>query len=354
MLPKEKWLKILVTAAYIVIGAGALYLFLGKLLPLILPFLLAFVLGGMLRSPAKRLSQRLGLPRRVVGVILLAVVIFFLGFVIFLLANRFLSEAQRLFVGLGENSESIIAYVSRLLKLFEEKFPFVYEALDREVINGTVTEMLKGLLSALSAFIAELLASFVGGLPDIGLFFGVFVIASFYFAADFDRITEAIKNLPPKKYRERLCLGANHLRCACVGYLKAYGIITLVTFALLFVGFLFLRVSYATTLAVTVALLDMLPIIGAGTVLVPFGIGTLILGNYPLGIGIFVLFGVVTLVREFLEPRLIGKSMGIHPLLTLVAMYGGYKLFGIRGLILLPIILNLTKSFFNYTPKSDL
>lgn len=344
MLPNQKWAKILIAAAYAVLVAGLVYLFFGSILSLLLPFIFAFFLGYIVQSPAESLQKRIRLPRRVIGVIIVLILIFFLGFVIFLLANQLISEVQRLFEKLSANSESIIQGASDLLGELEKKLPFIYEYLDRDVINGTVTEVVKNLITSLSTSLAGLLTAFVGKLPDIGLFFVVFVIASLYFAADFKAINTALITLVPEKLREKLSFAADRMRSTGAGYLKAYSIILLITFAELFVGFLILGVSYSTTLAIVIAVLDMLPVIGTGTVLVPWGLICLLGGKYTLGIGLLILFGVITLVREFIEPRIIGRSIGMHPLLTLAAMYAGYKLFGLVGILLLPLLVNLAKT----------
>ena len=111
----------------------------------------------------------------------------------------------------------------------------------------------------------------------------------------------------------------------------------LITFVELFVGFLILQVDYAFVLAILIAFVDFLPVLGTGAILAPWGIIALLTKNYFLGIGIIVLFVVMTVIRQIIEPKIVGKSLGVHPILTLIAIYLGYKLFGIVGMIFLPI-----------------
>ncbi len=344
-LPKEKWAKILVISAFTILAGAGIYLFFGKLLSILLPFVLAFGIGRMLQTPIQKLRERIKLPKAFLGFILVSVVIFFIGFVCFLFVNQLVAEFQRLFEKLSRNSEGILSSVAALLDETERKFPFIYEYLDRDVIKGSVTEVIKNTLTSLTSRLAEVLTAFVRGLPDIGLFFVVFVIASYYFTMDNDRISKALSDLMPKKLKNKLSTALKELRCACAGYIKAYAIILLITFAQLFVGFLVLKINYATTLAIIIALLDMLPVIGTGTILVPWGIISLLFGNYRIGTGILILFGIISVVREVIEPKIIGSSIGMHPLLTLVAMYVGYKLFGLWGLIILPLVVIPLRSF---------
>ena len=355
ILPKERWAKLLVLSAYILLAVLAVFLFMGRLFTLFMPFVFAFFVGWMLRSPTEKLHRCFGIPRKIVGFILVSVVIFFIGFVVFLLANQLISEAQRLFEKLSESSGKILSDAAKLLDRAGEKFPFIYEHLDRDVINGSLTEVLKNIISSLSGSLAQLLTAFVTGLPDIGLFFVVFVIASFYFAMDLDAILSLLGALIPKRAKQSLKKTAARLKSTGIGYIKAYSVILLITFAQLFVGFLILKVNYATTLALVIALLDMLPVIGTGTLLIPWGIGAVITGRVGLGIGILVLFGIITVVREVIEPKIIGSTIGMHPLLTLVAMYSGYKLLGIWGILIFPPALDLAKTLLiDYTPKTDI
>ena len=355
ILPKEKWARILVTCAYIVLTGVGVYLFFGKILSLLAPFLAAFLLGWALFSPAKKLQHRTGINRKILSFILVLILILFIGFVLFLFANQLISEAQKLFERLSKNSSNILSSAADFLDTLGEKFPFIYEYLDREVINGTITEVIKNLITSLSSYLATSLTAVVTKLPDISLFFVVFVIASFYFAIDFPNITESLKNYIPKRFKKISVGITEKTKGILTSYIKAYGILLLVTFALLFVGFLILQINYATTLAIIISLLDMLPVIGTGTVLIPWAIISMIMGGMPRGIGLLILYGVITVIREAIEPKIIGKSIGMHPLLTLISMYAGYKLFGLWGILLLPPITNLTKVLFNnYTPKSKI
>jgi predicted PurR-regulated permease PerM len=120
--------------------------------------------------------------------------------------------------------------------------------------------------------------------------------------------------------------------------LKGYLILSGIVFALLYGGFLILRVQNAVSIAFIIALADMLPILGTGTVMIPWAVVSALLGNYYFGIALAVLFVIIVIIRNFLEPKIIGKQIGINSLFTLIAMFLGLKLFGIVGLILFPII----------------
>ena len=124
-------------------------------------------------------------------------------------------------------------------------------------------------------------------------------------------------------------------------WVRAYFILFLITFAALLIGFMILRVDYALLMALVGALVDILPVVGVGLIFVPWGIFSLIGGNTFLGAGLFILYGAISLLRQLVEPHIVGGSIGVHPLLTLVAMYVGFRLFGIAGMIILPGVLGV-------------
>ncbi len=129
--------------------------------------------------------------------------------------------------------------------------------------------------------------------------------------------------------------------------IKGYAILMLMTFLELLAGFLILRVKYALLLSLLIAVIDILPVLGTGTVLIPWGIAGLILKNTALGIGILVLYAVITVIRNFAEPKIIGKQIGINPLFTLLSMFIGIKLLGFAGVIIFPTALIVTVKYYS-------
>ena len=128
----------------------------------------------------------------------------------------------------------------------------------------------------------------------------------------------------------------------------------LITFAITLFGLLILGVNGAFVIALLIALLDILPIIGVGTVLIPWSIIGFAIGNHKLGIGLLALFAVNSVVRELLEPRIVGKSLNIHPLLMLALIYVGYALFGLQGLLMIPVIAVLIGFFIKKNDTTEI
>ena len=136
---------------------------------------------------------------------------------------------------------------------------------------------------------------------------------------------------------------AKCLRSTFWKWLKAESILCLVTFCMLLIGFLYLRLDYALLTAVVVAVIDALPVLGTGTVLIPWSVFHLLLGSAPKGLALLALYAIILLVRSLLEPRLMAAQVGLPSLTALLAMYLGFCLFGVGGMLLLPVALLFVK-----------
>lgn len=170
--------------------------------------------------------------------------------------------------------------------------------------------------------------------------------SSCYIAADYRKLIKFVRGLCGDKiYRNALKI-KNILVNSVFKFAKGYLIILGITFAELFLGFTVFKIRYALTLAAIISVIDILPVLGTGTVLIPWAAAEFILGNTAKGAGLAVLYLIITAVRNFAEPKIIGKQMGIKPLFTLLAMFVGIKLFGIAGIFILPITLIVVIEYY--------
>ena len=196
---------------------------------------------------------------------------------------------------------------------------------------------------SLSQRLTSFIASVITALPDIIVTLIVLALSLFYFAKDYDKIGNLIIEKLPKRLGNILLIFKNDVLHVVSKYIKSYVILLLLTFSELISGFLILGIKNSFILALIISIADMLPILGAGTVLVPWSIIMLIMGDYRLAIGLFILAGVTYFSRQFLEPKILSDQMNIHPLITLFAMYAGLKLAGFFGLIVAPIVAFIIK-----------
>ena len=284
--------------------------------------------------------------RPVISILLIAVILGVAGLLVF----GVVTEGWQFLSSVIESGE--LKYIlTKILNPFEGSFGSEYG----EEIASWLTNALGSLISSLLSSVTEVLTAFASAVPKILIFTAVTVISSVYFSADLEHINAAVKAVTPKKITSVLVNFKNNSLKVLLKYLKAYSVLCLISFTVMIMGFLFLRVDYALLIAFIVALLDMLPVIGVGTVLVPWSIFSFVTGDVRMGVGLLALFLANELIRQFAEPRILGKSLGIHPLVTLVVLYLGYSLLGVIGLLLLPVASVLINIFIvkNSAPEVE-
>jgi len=312
------------------LGVGVLgFLFFKYVFFAVLPFLIAWAIAFSTRPLAIFLSSKTKIPTkalRVILTILLTVLVLgLIGVCVWLLAL----ELWKLLSRLGDLN-GLKAFIESMLSggVFGELFSTFGETL-----SGAFYEVAVSLLSG----IGGALSGFVGAVPKLLIFLLVTVISSIYFALDLDWVNNGVKGLlPPVAYKWLVSFKDGFFSVG-IGYIRSYLLLMVITFSIMLVGLFLLKVPYALLLAVIIAFLDLLPVIGVGTVIIPWSVYELLMGNTTLAIGLLVLFVLNEVVRQFAEPKIIGKSLGVHPIITLALLYVGYSLFGFIGILLVPI-----------------
>ncbi len=319
------------------------------LLPPALPFIIALAVASLVRPASKWCKDHLGIGARPVSVVIILGLLGLICFLIWATGTRLIEETGKFLIALSENSHSEDSPLGRLTAMFEglrEKLPLS----DKESSVDLYTlamGFIKSGTEKISSAAAAGVASFIKKLPSAIITWGICFIAMFYLTLDYDRAAKAVKDFLPSGTGDKIVNGYRKVSDALWKYLKAYLTIMLVTFAELYLGFTLLRVEYSLLFAIVTSIVDILPILGVGTVLIPWGIAALLLGNLNLGIGLFILYAVVCLIRQFLEPKIVGDFIGTHPLVALMGVYFGLKLFGFAGMIAAPIVLYLMKALKN-------
>ncbi len=359
---KFNWERAAAIALCAALGTMGVCLAFRYLLPLLLPFLIAWGLSLIVRPLSARLSQRFRLSQKAFAVLLLLLLLGGSVLLLSLSVSRLFRELQALLSRMLTENGSFSDAVLESMDYFEvltSRLGLLGEGGEHEGLsafrasfNEMVSEMIGSFFNALSAGLPALAGRVIGALPTVFLVLIVTVISGFYFCIDGDSIGHALSGLLPKSLRQRLPAWQCSVRRVSWKYLRAYLILLLLTFAELFIGFSILRIEYAFLLALVVAVVDMLPVLGVGTVLVPWAAVMLLQKNFYLGFGLLILYGAVLILRQISEPKLVGKSLGLHPLLTLFASYAGWKLLGLLGMIFGPMLALLAKSLSEQLRKS--
>ena len=323
------------------------YLSLKYLLAVLLPFAIGFLAAALLNTPVRYLSRKAGLSTRFTAVV--AVILFYTtaGVLISLAGVKLFVAAGNLFLRLP------LFYNETVAPLLSDFFDFaggILEKFDGSAVSGYETIFsdaeisLGSAISALSVKVLGYISSVASDLPMFVVGVLLTVISTFFFAADYGNITRFLLSLLPKKSGEKLLKTKKCLYTVLLKYFKSYFLIMLITFAELSLGLTVCNINNAFLLAFIISLVDILPVLGTGIVLVPWAIIELLNKNYPLGIKLLIVYGAVTVVRNVIEPKIVGREVGLHPALTLISMYVGTKLFGFIGLFALPIALSVMKS----------
>ena len=170
------------------------------------------------------------------------------------------------------------------------------------------------------------------------------VIALFYLFFDASGVLSQMRFFLSEDSLTRLRVGMMRIREAVGRCMRAYLLLTFLTFSELLAGMLILNVSRPVLVAFVIALVDLLPVLGVGTVLIPWSIFAFIGGDMFRGIGLLILFGAMYAIRQFAEPRIVGDTIGVHPFFMLIAVFAGFRLFGLGGVLLVPILLYVAKA----------
>ena len=237
--------------------------------------------------------------------------------------------------------------------MLTERFSFLQKITSAEAIqqlgidiDRLLNNTLNSLMSSLSGSLPSAAANLASIIPEALLFVAILLISAFYFSTDSKAISKALVSLLPDKWQEKLPQAKTTVVKTLKGYIKAYFTIMLLTFFEVFIGLSILNVSYAFLLSLIIAVVDILPILGTGTVLVPWAIFSFVTSDSRLGMGLLILYAVISVVRQIAEPKIVGNTLGLHPLAALASVYFGIKLIGFSGIFIGPVAALLLKSFF--------
>lgn len=308
-----------------------------KLAGLMVPFLVALVIAAMVEPLVRLLNGRLRLQRTLASVLALLMVVAVLAGALGLVAVKLVAEVRDFAARLPQMYADTAAWLEKLLLDLDAQYGFI----DDEFV-GMVNQAMEGLTSSVAALanrVSKGVWNTATSLPRAIVTLIVTVLATFFLVRDRHTLLAAMHRQLPEKVIRRAAAMKKDLFSALFGYVRAMLILMGLTFAELAVGFSILRVDYALLLAFLIAMMDALPVLGTGTFVVPWALYCLLTGDIRTGVGLLIVFAVVWTVRQLLEPHVVGDQIGVHPLLTLLAMYLGMRFLGVFGMILGPVAL---------------
>ena len=365
----QKRKKSLISIVYFAVLITAYYLLVKYALWILFPFAAAFLIAMILQKPIRRIAKKTPLNAKAVSVVLVLLILIVIAGVFALAGYAASIEFRSFFAFIREKLsngtaviESVRAWVegtlvhlpkavsdylrqaidgmtASVLNLAEKSEEAAQQAQSSGAVNFSVlTTPLGGIISTAKQIPAILTAILVG------------VISCFFMTADYKNLTGLLKHSMSEEHEATL-VRAKHIIIDVLGkWCKSYALILFVTFCEISAGLWLLKLfgaykgGYIFVIALCTALLDILPVFGTGTVMVPWAVISLFTHKIGLGIGLIIIYVVITVVRQIIEPKIVSTNVGMHPVITLMAMYLGIQLFGVLGIIILPITLVIIKT----------
>lgn len=338
------------TLASILLG---IFLSVRYLLPLIFPFLFGAVLA-LAAEPIVRFGcTRLHLPRSAASGIGVSMSFAFLAIAILMLAALLVRELRTLAGILPSLENSIrggMESMSSWLLNLAERAPDTVSALLQRSINDFFSGS-SALLDQATAYLLHLASGILSQVPGRALSFGTGIIASFMISAKLPKIKNFIRARVNTQKLQPLLHTLRRLKSALGGWLKAQLKLSGITFCVAAAGLLLLRIPHAPLWAALIAVVDAFPVLGTGAVLIPWSLVAFLQGDHFLAFGLLGLYAAAAVTRTVMEPRLVGRQLGIDPLVTLLALYVGFKLFGLLGMILAPMLAVTVTQLMELKPK---
>ena len=333
------------------VGTLLLLFFLYKSAMYFMPFLIAGVIAIIIEPIIKFGMNKLKLSRRMSAVIVVVLTILLLGTAIVYGSILLIKEVMSLSTNLGpaitEFTQSVTTTVDELTIQYADKIP-------TEIVQGIETSILSFVSEfgeIIKTWITKLL-QILFSIPTILINITITILALIFFTKDRIYVIDMMEHHLPKSWIKKIQEVVGETFSTIGSYIRVYAKIIIITFTELFFAFNIYRllgfnISYPFILAVAVAIIDILPVLGVGTVLIPWAALLFVTGNFGFGTAVALTYLIIYIIRQFIEPKLVSKQLGIHPLVTLVAMYAGFKAAGVFGLILGPITLMALRCIFS-------
>ena len=342
----ERKRRFLINAAYVVAVGVIYYVLVRYVLYALMPFTIALLVTIILKRPVDHTAKLLHIPRK--GVAFLLVVLFY-GLIAALLTHAVIQLIVALVGWFGSlttiYAENIEPALLRVLDWYENLVASIdpAHAAQAESIGNNI-------LGSLASWVASVSRSLVGyaqklalGTPKFFISLIFCIVSTVFLSMDYPNITYFFLGQFPEKSQQTILEAKNYLLKTIGGMLKSYGLIMFITFCELNIGLRIIGVEDASVLSLIIAIFDILPALGTGGIMIPWVVIELVQGNVMLGVKLLLLYAFITVVRNILEPKIVGESIGLHPVLLLISIYVGGTILGPMGIIIMPFTLIVIK-----------
>lgn len=313
------------------------------------PFLIAFIISLILEPCIRFIMRKTNLKRKTSSIIIFIIAILIIAGGLIWLSITLVSEAYDLLTNLNNYLEQIYNMAQNIIsKIDLSKFQIPNN------IMSTIQNSATQFIGELSTWVKNALTNainFLTSVPKIGVYTAVTLLSLYFICVDKVYMLDQLEHHMPKTWVKRIGIHVKELIKSLGNYLKAQLILVSISFAISITGlyifhFAGLNVQYPLLMALIIGFIDLLPIFGSGTFMLPWAFIKACNGDYTLGICILILWIIMSVVKQIVEPKIVSKKIGIHPIFTLIAMYTGFKFLGLIGMIIGPILLIILKNVF--------
>jgi sporulation integral membrane protein YtvI len=328
------------------------------------PFLIAIITALLINPFVNLLERKVNLPRALAVIISIILIIgVFIG-LITLLITEIVAGANYLANVLPDHVQTLVNYIENFIASqvipFYDKATSLFKSLNagqQDTIMQNIQSAGQKIASSAGEFLQNFfqkLPSLIAWIPNAATVLIFSLLATFFISKDWYRISTYGRKFLPEKAQKSGKTVFKDLKKALVGFIKAQLTLISITLIIVLIGLLILRVNYAITIALVCGIVDILPYLGTGVVFIPWIVYEAITGHVSLALGLGVLYTVVIVQRQFMEPKILSSSIGLNPLATLVALFVGFKLVGFLGLILGPVTLVIISTLIKANVFRDL
>ena len=342
----EKRKAFLINFAYFGVIFLLAFVLLRYALPLVSPFAIAFLIAYILKRPIRFLTDKLRIPGKLSAT--LSVILFYgvVGAMLTLLSIKAVSGIVDLIGNLPALYETYVQpYFMDILwnieGVFMEMEPSLVAALDE--VGMRMIQSLGDLVTGLSVWVMGFATDVATSVPGLFVKLVLMIISTFFIAIDYDRLTGICLRQMSAGTKTVFLQIKEYIAGTLWVCVRSYALIMSITFVELSIGLTLIRIDHAILVAFVIAIFDILPVLGTGGIMIPWAILTAIQGNYPLALRLLVVYLVITVIRNIIEPKIVGSQLGLHPVVTLCSMFVGAQLFGVIGLFGFPIGLSLLR-----------
>ncbi len=332
--------EFIVNLLYFAAIGGAVFIAFKLLFSLMLPFITAFVIASSSRKAVSFIASKTKLSGKAACAVFTSLLIFLISSAVFFLFYRLFRELTSLSGLLEDNTISVF---------FEDTLGGIYSLIEK-ILPSSPSFSATGIISTLNGIldkaadsaIDKLLSvsvSFIKFFPSAVIFIVFTVLSLYYIGFDYDKIVEFLRLQLSKKLLTAIDESISVFTLTLKRIFKAYVLLTFITFIQLLCGFFVLGIRYSLITSLAVCLVDLIPVLGTGTVLLPWSVFSFISGDVGKGTGLIIIYALITVFRQIAEPKIVGANIGLSPLLSLIAMYAGLKAFGFFGVIIFPIVM---------------